>query len=151
MEYLEKDLNAFHREDYLTARVAYEVYELRATLSAIFGAKLANRDVVDFIPKFERKEPEKPLSQLSEEERQKILKDKAKRSQSKYLGLAGMTADGKMKDTRTPSQKAMDEHLEKHGKGKGKKAEKPLPPQKPKIVIDRKDLLRTIKGRKGKK
>ncbi len=147
----DREPNKFHRSDYPIARVAYEVYELRATLSAIFGSKLANLEVKDFIPKFEQIDP------TAEVQKTKNKTTAAQRSQAKYLSQFGVNKDGTVEDQRPPAEKALAEFrknnkVESPAKAKSAKAAQGQSEETPteQSPTMRNALLRQIKGRKGK-
>ncbi len=93
-QFFEQEVNDFHREDHITARVAYEVYQLRAALCAIFKVKLPEKEVIDFITKFEFKQ-EVNLEVMTDEVREEKLKDFCKASQAKWFGSLGLDSAGK--------------------------------------------------------
>lgn len=150
MEKIDREPNAFHRSDYPIARVAYEVYELRATLSAIFGSRLPNKDLKDFIPVFVT---EAEQMEIDERQKQEMIQERAERSKQIYLGLVGLGPDGKPVDNRTPSERVLASILEQTTQQITNEAEKPKEAQgAPQENPYRQALLsqcRVVKGRKG--
>lgn len=92
--FFDQEINDFHRQDYITARVAYEVYQLRAALCTVFKVKLPDREVKDFISKFEFKN-EVNLEIMTEEDRTEKMKAYCAHSQAVWLGALGLDTDGK--------------------------------------------------------
>ena len=97
------EANEFHREDYGVARVAYEVYELRAALCAFLGLKLEQRQPKDFLVKF-IVGTDTPVV-LSEEEREEEIKRISAASQAAWFVGMGLDANGKPKG-QTPARES---------------------------------------------
>ena len=78
IEYLERDVNAFHREDYFLASIAREICQVRE----MFAKKPRNIKLESFLQKFVFKK-EKIMKPLTKEE----TTERAKR---KFLSWAGI-------------------------------------------------------------
>jgi len=79
MEYLEQDVNGFHREDYFLANIAKEICQVRE----MFAKKPKSMKLEWFLQKFTSKKEKKAVKSLTKEE----AAEKAKRP---WLGWAGI-------------------------------------------------------------
>ncbi len=89
-------MNDFHREDYFFAQIAFEVYLLRIAWTGTNGRP--PRRFEEFLHKFEFKDDAKARSVMTEnnEELDALAKKRAAdASKARWLGLVGLTADGK--------------------------------------------------------
>lgn len=110
LNYFDQELNDLKRQDYQSARVAYEVYELRATLSTIFGGKLPHQTLEEFVIKFERGTV-KTIDDMDDEEREAEIKRISQNSQAIWLGAMGLDHEGRPVVPVTPAPLPQESHL----------------------------------------
>ena len=82
IEYLEQDVNAFHREDYFLANIAREICQIREMLSK----KPKRVKLKSFLLKFTKEKKRKIIKSITEEEK----KEKAERMKRHFLAWAGI-------------------------------------------------------------
>jgi hypothetical protein len=98
--YFEKKVNAFHRDDYFFAQIAYEIYVLRLKFAGLFTGENV-REFKDFLVKYEHtKVKEEDIRQpinvedMTEEEKAE-LKEKISRESMARWGVSKAEREGK--------------------------------------------------------